>query len=159
MDRQHAYRKQHIVTSVVAVIVDDHERVVLSRRSVPPFLGMWVMPGGKIGLGEPILSALHREVREEVGIDVVIGGLIDVFEHVTPGADSDHHVILYYRCRPSRGDLTPNPSEVAEARWVPRSELGRYSIPDGTRHILATLFPELGRSDGTAPDPEKRSGP
>jgi len=159
MEKQHAYRKQHIVTSVVAVIVDDHERVVLSRRSVPPFLGMWVMPGGKIELGEPILSALHREVREEVGIDVVIGGLIDVFEHVTPGAGSDHHVILYYRCRPSRGDLTPNPSEVSEACWVPRSELGRYSIPDGTRHILATLFPELGRSNGPARDPEKRSGP
>ena len=159
MEKQHAYRKQHIVTSVVAVIVDDHERVVLSRRSVPPFLGMWVMPGGKIGLGEPMLSALHREVREEVGIDVVIGGLIDVFEHVTPGADSDHYVILYYRCRPSREDLTPNPSEVAEARWVHRSELAHYAIPDGTRHILATLFPELGRSDVPAPDPEKGSGP
>jgi 8-oxo-dGTP diphosphatase len=159
MEKQHAYRKQHIVTSVVAVIVDDQERVVLSRRSVPPFLGMWVMPGGKIDLGEPILSALHREVREEVGIDVVIGGLIDVFEHVTPGVDSDHHVILYYRCRPSRRDLTPNPSEVAEARWVPRSELGRYAIPDGTRHILATLFPELGRPNVPAPVPEKGSGP
>jgi 8-oxo-dGTP diphosphatase len=159
MDKKHVYRKQHIVTSVVAVIVDDHERVVLSRRSVPPFLGMWVMPGGKIGLGEPMLSALHREVREEVGIDVVIGGLIDVFEHVTPGVDSDHHVILYYRCRPSRPELTPNPSEVAEARWVPRSDLAAYAIPDGTRHILATLFPELARPDGAAPGPESRPGP
>jgi 8-oxo-dGTP diphosphatase len=159
MEKQRAYRKQHIVTSVVAVIVDDQERVVLSRRSVPPFLGMWVMPGGKIDLGEPILSALHREVREEVGIDVVIGGLIDVYEHVIPGVDSDHHVILYYRCRPSRRDLTPNPSEVAEARWVPRSELGHYAIPDGTRHILTTLFPELGRPDVPVPLPEKGGGP
>jgi len=159
MDKKHVYRKQHIVTSVVAVIVDDHERVVLSRRSVPPFLGMWVMPGGKIGLGEPMLSALHREVREEVGIDVVIGGLIDVFEHVTPGVDSDHHVILYYRCRPSRPELTPNPSEVSEARWVPRGDLAGYAIPDGTRHILATLFPELARPEDAAPGPESRPGP
>jgi 8-oxo-dGTP diphosphatase len=159
MEKQRAYRNQHIVTSVVAVIVDDDERVVLSRRSVPPFLGMWVMPGGRIDLGEPILSALHREVREEVGIDVVIGGLIDVFELVTPGVDSDHHVILYYRCRPGRTELTPNPSEVAEARWVPRGELGRYALPDGTRHILAKLFPELGPAAVPAPDREKGSGP
>ncbi|HTN52926.1 MAG TPA: NUDIX domain-containing protein, partial [Anaeromyxobacter sp.] len=80
---QRLYRKQHIVTSVVAVILDDRDRVLLTRRSVPPFLGLWVMPGGKIGLGEPMLSALHREVREEVGIDVTVGALVDVFEHVT----------------------------------------------------------------------------
>ena len=139
----HLYRKQHVVTSVVAVIVDDAERVVLTRRAVAPFHGLWVMPGGKIGLGEPILSALHREVREEIGIDVVVGGLVDVFEHLTPGPDTDHFVILYYRCRPSRHDLAPNPAEVAEARWVARADLGRYAVPEGTRFILGTLFPEL----------------
>ncbi len=139
----HLYRKQHVVTSVVAVIVDDEERVVLTRRAVSPFHGQWVMPGGKIDLGEPILSALHREVREEVGIDVVAGALVDVFEHLTPGAENDHYVILYYRCRPSRHDLAPNPAEVAEARWVPRAELPRLDMPEGTRYALGKLFPEL----------------
>ena len=56
------YRKQHIVTSVVAVIIDDDGQVLLTRRNIPPFHGLWVMPGGKIDLGEPILKALHREV-------------------------------------------------------------------------------------------------
>jgi 8-oxo-dGTP diphosphatase len=111
------------------------------------------MPGGKIGLGEPMLSALHREVREEVGIDIVVAGLLDVYEHVAPGVENDHHVILYYRCRPSRPDLTPNPDEVAEARWVARDELGRYAMPEGTRHVLARLFPELEAAAGPAPAP------
>jgi hypothetical protein len=106
------------------------------------------MPGGKIGLGEPMLSALHREVREEVGIDVTVGSLIDVFEHVTPGNDKDHHVILYYRCRPSRLEVVANPAEVAEARWISRDELPRYSIPEGARHVLGLIFPELGREEG-----------
>jgi 8-oxo-dGTP diphosphatase len=141
---QHLYRKQHVVTSVVAVIVDDAERVLLTRRAVKPFQGLWVMPGGKIDLGEPILSALHREVREEIGIDVVVGGLIEVFEHVAPGPENDHFVILYYRCRPAtRAEVVPNPAEVAEARWVPRGELGAYAVPEGTRFILGALFPEL----------------
>ena len=120
------------------------ERVLLTRRAVKPFRGLWVMPGGKIDVGEPILSALHREVREEIGIDVVVGGLVDVFEHLTPGPENDHFVILYYRCRPaSRADVVPNPDEVAEARWVPRGELGGYEVPEGTRFILGALFPEL----------------
>jgi len=137
------FRKQHVVTSVVAVIVDDAERVVLTRRSIAPFQGLWVMPGGKIDLGEPIIRALHREVREEIGLDVTVGGLVDVFEHLTPGADNDHFVILYYRCRPVAHDLSPNPAEVAEARWVPRADLGGYPMPEGTRYILDKVFPEL----------------
>jgi 8-oxo-dGTP diphosphatase len=134
-------RKQHAVTSVVAVILDEVERVVLTRRAIPPFLDMWVMPGGKIGLDEPILHALRREVEEEVGLHVEVEGLIDVFETLSP--DTDHFVILYYRCRPVTRDLVPSPVEVAEARWVPRAELGALRLTDGTRFILGKLFPEL----------------
>jgi 8-oxo-dGTP diphosphatase len=144
---QHVYRKQHVVTSVVAVVVDEAERVVLTRRAVPPFEGLWVMPGGKIDLGEPILGAVHREVREEIGIAVSVGGLVDVFEHLTPGPDNDHFVILYYRCTPLDAELQPNPAEVAEARWVPRTELSGYPMPQGTRYILGRLFPELAGAE------------
>ena len=42
--------------------------------------GQWVMPGGKIDHGESILAALHREVREEVGIEVHVQELIDVLD-------------------------------------------------------------------------------
>jgi 8-oxo-dGTP diphosphatase len=137
------YRRQHVVPSVVAVIVDDAERVVLTRRAIPPFRDLWVMPGGKIDLGEPLTRAVRREVREEIGIDVVVGDLVDVFEHLTPGQDNDHFVILYYWCRASTRELAPNPAEVAEARWVPRGELPRYNVADGTRHVLGKVFPEL----------------
>ncbi len=145
---QHVYRKQHVVTSVVAVVLDDREQVVLTRRSVPPFAGLWVMPGGKIDLGEPIVRALHREVLEEIGIEVSVGGLVDVFEHLTPGPQNDHFVILYYRCRAVGHELAPNPAEVAEARWVARADLGGYAMTEGTRFILGRIFPELARPGG-----------
>lgn len=141
------YKKEHIVTSVVAVIVDDDERVLLTKRNIPPFMDQWVMPGGQIDLGEPMLEALHREVMEEVGLEVEVQGLVDVFEHLTPGPHNSHFVILYYRCRPLYCDITHNPQEVAEARWVPRGELARYDMPDGTRFILGKIFPELCSCD------------
>ena len=141
------YRKEHIVTSVVAVIVDDESRVLLTRRNVAPFRGMWVMPGGKIDLGEPILKALHREVREEVGLEVEVEGLVDVFDHLSPGEENDHFIILYYRCRPLYCEIRHNHVEVAEARWVERGDLGSYAMPDGTRFILGKIFPELCRCD------------
>lgn len=139
---QHFYRKQHVVTSVVAVIVDDRDRVLLTRRAIAPFRDLWVMPGGKIDLGEPMIRALHREVREEVGIDVAVEGLIDVFEHLTPGPENDHFVILYYRCHPLSRDVVINPAEVTEARWVPRAEMGSVRLAEGAHYIVGLLFPE-----------------
>jgi len=141
------FKKEHIVTSVVAVIVDDDGRVLLTRRSIPPFLDLWVMPGGKIDLGEPILEALKREVHEEVGLEVEVEELIDVFEHLTPGDDNCHFVILYYRCRPLYCDVVHNEDEVAEFAWVPSLELPLYAIPAGARFILGKVFPEFCSCD------------
>ena len=136
------FSKQHIKTSVVACIVDAGDHVLLTRRGVEPFCGRWVMPGGKIDHGEPLLAALHREVREEVGVEVHVEGLVDVYEHVGLGPRNDHYVILYYRARPVGRELLPNGIEVTEARWVPARELARYDMTPGSRHVLARIFPD-----------------
>ena len=137
---QNGFKASHIVTSVVAVIVDTDDRVLLTKRNVPPFQGEWVMPGGKIDLGEPIVAALKREVWEEVGLEVEVGRLIDLFEHVTPGEDNYHFIIIYYLCSPLYCDVRHNHDEVAEARWVGRDELANYKMPAGARFILGKIF-------------------
>jgi len=146
------FKKRSIKTSVVACIVDEQQRVLLTRRSIEPFRGQWVMPGGKVDHGETLLQALHREVREEVGIEVHIAGLLDVYEHVALGDNNDHYVILYYRARPLSVDLLPNHSEVIEAEWVPASRLIAYDMTPGTRHILAQIYPETLQDPGVPVD-------
>lgn len=146
------FQKQHIKTAVVACIVDAGDRVLLTRRCVEPFCGQWVMPGGRIDYGEPILAALHREVREEVGLNVHVDGLVDVYEHVGLGPRNDHYVILYYRARPAGGELAPNGQEVTEACWVPAGELAGYGMTPGTRHVLAQLFPDVLSDPGRPED-------
>lgn len=136
------FKKDHVVTSVVAVIVNDAGEVLLTRRNIPPFLGEWVMPGGKIDLGEQIVQAVEREVLEEVGLTVEVQNLLDVFEHVSPGENHYHFVILYYRCFPLSDEIIHNVDEVSEARWVAPEELSNYKMPEGTRFILDKLFPE-----------------
>ncbi len=136
------FKKDHVVTSVVAVIINLAGGVLLTKRNVPPFMGQWVMPGGKIDLGESIIRAVQREVFEEVGLEVEVQNLLDVFEHVTPGEDRYHFVILYYRCHPLSDEFNHNDAEVAEARWVPPDELMQYNMPEGTKFILEKLFPD-----------------
>jgi len=146
------FTKQHIKTSVVACIVDEGDHVLLTRRCIEPFCGQWVMPGGKIDHGEAILAALHREVREEVGLEIHVAGLVDVYEHVGIGPRNDHYVILYYRAQPVGRDLQPNGAEVTEACWVPAGELARYHMTPGTRHVLSRLFPGCLSDPGVPED-------
>jgi 8-oxo-dGTP diphosphatase len=146
------FTKKSIKTSVVACIIDAQARVLLTRRCIEPFCGQWVMPGGKVDHGEPLLEALHREVREEVGIEVHIDGLLDVYEHVALGSNNDHYVILYYRAHPLTFNLLPQISEITEADWVPADQLTSYDMTPGTRHILALIYPEALPDPGAPAD-------
>jgi len=66
---------------VGAAIVDDlgHPTTVLSaRRTEPPALaGRWELPGGKVEPGEEAQDALHREIREELGVQIELGTLVE----------------------------------------------------------------------------------
>jgi len=70
-----------VVTSLISVsgaaVVDSLENprfLLVARRSAPPkFAGMWEFPGGKVEAGESFEDALHRELREELGVDVRLG--------------------------------------------------------------------------------------
>jgi 8-oxo-dGTP diphosphatase len=146
------FDKQAIKTSVVACIIDEQKRVLLTRRCIEPFCGQWVMPGGKVDHGEPLLKALHREVREEVGLEVHIDGLLDVYEHVALGDTNAHYVILYYRAHPLTTELLLNHQEVTEADWVPANQLTTYDMTPGTRHILAQIYPEALQDPGEPAD-------
>jgi 8-oxo-dGTP diphosphatase len=133
------YRKKAVRTAVVAVVRDKEGRVLLTKRAIPPYLGKWVMPGGKIDPGEPITAALIREVREEVGLKVHVEGLVDIFE-VTPSTEhSDHYVILYYLTSPRSGNLVLN-EEISEVVWADREALSGLEITEGTRHILSKMM-------------------
>jgi 8-oxo-dGTP diphosphatase len=145
------FAKQAIKTSVVACIIDKRQRVLLTRRCIEPFCSQWVMPGGKIDHGEAILAALHREVLEEVGLNIHVEGLIDVFEHLAVGSRKDHYVILYYRCSPTSFKLHPNGQECTEALWAAAGRLPAMLLPPGCRYILAKVFPDLEWGETPAP--------
>lgn len=65
---------------VAAAIPRDPEGgIVLLRRGFEPGAGLWTFPGGFVDLGESVEDAARREVREEIAIDVRLGGLVGVY--------------------------------------------------------------------------------
>ena len=134
------YRKKAVRTAVVAVVKNSDGAVLLTKRAIPPYMGKWVMPGGKIDLGEPITAALKREVMEEVGLDVHIEGLIDIYEIVPSDEHLEHYVILYYLASPKSKGVVPNEREITEVAWADPDTVQTMDISNGTRHILAKVF-------------------
>lgn len=53
------------------VIQDQHGRILLLRHNTPSRVE-WELPGGKLEKGETYEVAAKREVKEELGIEVVI---------------------------------------------------------------------------------------
>jgi ADP-ribose pyrophosphatase YjhB (NUDIX family) len=65
--------------SAADVLIVRDDRVLLSRRAIEPFLGRWELPGGMQDLGEHPADTARREVREELGLDVALTGLLGFY--------------------------------------------------------------------------------
>lgn len=58
--------------ATIDIVVETNRGIVLSKRSIEPFRGMWHIPGGTILFKEPIEHAINRISQEELGVSVKI---------------------------------------------------------------------------------------
>ena len=131
-----------LVNVVAAAIVDDLDRptrLLAARRTEPPALaGGWEFPGGKVDPGESEHDALHREVREELGVTIRTGALV-------PGPEADGWWPLGERYRMRlwlavvvAGD--PQPLEDHdELRWLPTTNLRAVRWLPADRPVVRAL--------------------
>jgi 8-oxo-dGTP diphosphatase len=121
--------------AVGTVIRAADDRIVLVRRAIEPGYGLWVFPGGYVDRGEEITAAARREAREEVGLEIRLDGLINIYSY--PGRPI---VIIVYRAAISSGELTID-DESLEARLFTRAEIPWTELAfRSTREALEDYF-------------------
>jgi ADP-ribose pyrophosphatase YjhB (NUDIX family) len=114
-------------------------RVLIVRRARKPALNLYSLPGGAVEVGESLIDALVREVREETQIDiepVALAGHREAIVRDKEGRVERHFVILSFASRWLRGEPVLN-SELDDARWIDPAELSAYKTTEGLAEIVA----------------------
>lgn len=124
------------------VVIDAEGHVLLVRHGYRP--GWW-FPGGGVEWGETLVTALARELEEEVGVTLTgapaLHGMFSNFASF-PG---DHIAVFVVREWIRRADYRKR-GEIAEARMFAAAELPER-IDSGTRARLAEIFDGVERRD------------
>jgi 8-oxo-dGTP diphosphatase len=140
------------VRIAIGLLRDAAGRVLISRRADDAHLpGLWEFPGGKCAAGEAPRSALDRELREELGVEVVEAALI--LEIVHDYGDRCVHLTVF-RVDVWQGEARPR--ERQPMRWAEPSGLGGLAFPEASRAIVnAARLPALYL---ISPDPVSAAG-
>jgi ADP-ribose pyrophosphatase YjhB (NUDIX family) len=117
-----------------AIPRDAAGRIWLLRRTLHEGAGRWTFPGGYVELGETVEEAARRETREEMEIDIELGGLVGVYSRAT-----ERTVLVVFGAR-----ALGVPCETEEASEVrafapadlPWDELAFWSTEQALRDVL-----------------------
>ena len=130
-----------IVLVAAVALIDADGRVLISKRPEGKQLGgLWEFPGGKVEQGERPETALIRELKEELAIDVAESCLAPL-TFASHGYDDFHLLMPLYVCRRWKGQVTG--AEGQEIAWVKPLRLRDYPMPPADvpliPHLIALL--------------------
>ena len=115
----------------VGAIVWKQDRFLLIRRGTPPRQGGWSIPGGRQEAGETVHEAVHREIREEAGIDIDITGItavVDLIDRDQSGIK--HHYTVIDMLADWRSGEARAGDDATETAWVALEEIADYDLPE-----------------------------
>jgi len=120
---------------VAAGLVFREGKLLITQRRLDDHLGgLWEFPGGKRESDETFEACLRRELREELGIEVEVGELLNSVTHQYPGKRVH---LKFYRCAWRENE--PRALACHAFAWVESDQLARYAFPPADEKLLVQL--------------------
>ncbi len=130
------------LVGVAAAVFNVEGRVLLVKRGRPPGVGNWGLPGGLLDLGESLEDGARREVLEECGVEIQIGGLAGIFQPVERDDDGRiryHYIVIDYWASHLSGEPIAQ-DDAADAAWVELSKMAQLPMNPETRRVIREAF-------------------
>jgi NAD+ diphosphatase len=117
------------VSPAMMVLVRRGPDILLARHARGP---RWSALAGFLEAGESLEEAIHREVREEVGLEVK-----DLRYFASQSWPFPHSLMVAFTAEYAGGELRPDITEIAEARWhAPGDPLPELAPPQSVARAL-----------------------
>lgn len=126
---------------VVAALIRRDDTFLICQRPANKARGLlWEFAGGKVEEGESPATALIRECREELAVDLEVGELFMEVTHSYP--DITVHLRLF-QARIARGE--PQKLEHAELRWVRAEDMPAYAFCPADEALIRAIVDRVSR--------------
>ena len=123
------------IVEVAAGLIFRGGKLLITQRHAGSHLGgLWEFPGGKREPGETFEQCLLRELREELGVEVVVGALLEDITHQYP--EKTVH-LQFLVCSLASGE--PRPIGCPALAWIGREQLDDYEFPAADERLLEKL--------------------
>lgn len=132
-------------------VVINSGRVLLVRHAA---LGTWLFPGGHLEADEDPAQALHREIREEVGLEIEIisaprrrhpgvatlAAPFTILVEDIPGASAHQHIDMVYVCQARHDSVIIQPAELSAYQWARPDEVASFPSPPQIPGVAADAY-------------------
>ena len=119
---------------VVCALIEWDGRVLIAQRPEGKHLASkWEFPGGKVETNEAPEAALIREIREELGCQIVLRTRLAASGHAYERGEI---TLLPFRCTLAAGSAEPHAHEHSALAWVTLDELGNYDLAEADLPIV-----------------------
>lgn len=122
---------------VAAALLQRDGKIFIAKRpanKLPPLV--WEFPGGKPEEGESWDQTLQRELREELGIETIIGDFITQTTYTYDFAEVEIN-LFYARMRDENAVISD--SEHVETAWITPQEFDNYEFATADQPLIPLL--------------------
>ena len=124
MSYTYKYPRPSVTVDIVVLCqVNNDWNILLIKRGREPFIDMWALPGGFVDIDEDLITAAHRELKEETDLSVKVLNQFATYGKVGRDPRGRTISVIYYGMIDEEENSVMAGDDAKKAEWFSIKEL------------------------------------